>query len=52
LARQARDNLLERVGELLARDAGRYHDVLASASSVVSGDELRNAADRIATVLR
>jgi energy-coupling factor transporter ATP-binding protein EcfA2 len=52
LARQARDNLLERVGELLARDAGRYHDVLGEASSEVSGDELRKAADRIATVLR
>ncbi len=52
LARQARENLLERVGELLDRDAGRYHDVLSSASSVVSGDELRQAADRIATVLR
>ena len=51
LARQARDELLARAGELLDRDAGRYRHVLDSASSMVSGDELRQAADRVAAVL-
>lgn len=52
LARQARDELLARVGELLDHDAGRYDDVLGSASAMVSGDELRAAADRVAAALR
>ena len=51
LARQARDELLARAGSLLAQDAGRYRHVLDSASSMVSGDELRRAADRVAAVL-
>jgi len=52
LARQARDELLIRVRELLDRDAGRYRDVLGAASPAVSGAELRHAADRVAAVLR
>ncbi|BBY46331.1 GTPase family protein [Mycolicibacterium celeriflavum] len=51
LARQARDDLLARAGTLLARDADRYRHVLDSASPMVSGDELRRAADRVAAVL-
>lgn len=52
LARQARDELLARVGEMLDRDAGRYDAVLGSATAMVSGDELRAAAGRVAAVLR
>jgi hypothetical protein len=52
LARQAREDLLARVDALLHQDAERYGDVLGSASALVSGDELRGAADRIAKVLR
>ncbi|WP_082965242.1 ABC transporter [Mycobacterium sp. ACS1612] len=52
LARQARDELLARVGELLDQDAGRYYTVLGSASSMVSGDELRAMAERVAAALR
>jgi len=52
LARQARDELLARVDGLLCQDAARYGDVLGAASALVSGDELRAAADRIATVLQ
>ncbi|WP_238888468.1 dynamin family protein [Mycobacterium sp. IDR2000157661] len=52
LARQARDELLARVGHLLDRDADRYQQVLGSASETVSGDELRAAAGRVAAVLR
>jgi hypothetical protein len=51
LARQARDELLARVGEILDRDAGRYDEVLGSASTM-EADELRAAADRVAAVLR
>jgi energy-coupling factor transporter ATP-binding protein EcfA2 len=51
LARQARDELLARVGEILDRDAGRYDEVLGSASTMET-DELRAAADRVAAVLR
>ena len=52
LARQAREELLARVEELLHQDAVRYREVLGSASSMVSGDQLRAAADRLAAVLR
>ncbi|CAN5750576.1 dynamin family protein [soil metagenome] len=52
LARQAREDLLARVGGLLAQDSSRYADVLGPASSMVSGGELRAAADRVATALR
>ena len=52
LARKARDELLARVDGLLCQDAARYGDVLGAASALVSGDELRAAADRIATVLQ
>ncbi|MEO3760654.1 dynamin family protein [Mycobacterium sp. B14F4] len=52
LARQAREDLLARVGELLAQDSGRYTDVLGSASSMVSGDELRAVANHVAAALR
>ena len=52
LARQARDELLTRVGQLLSEDSGRYHQVLGSATSVVSGEDLRAAANRIAAVLQ
>lgn len=52
LARQARDELLARVGQLLAEDSGRYHRILESAASPVSGDDLRRAANRIAAVLQ
>ena len=52
LARQARDELLARVGQLLDHDAARYDRVLGSAAQMVSGDELRAAADRVAAVLR
>lgn len=52
LARQARDELLTRVGQLLDEDAGRYRQALGSASSAVSGDELRAAANRVAAVLQ
>ena len=52
LARKARDELLARVDGLLRQDAARYGDVLGAASALVSGDELRAAADRIATVLQ
>jgi len=49
---RARDELLARVDGLLRQDAARYGDVLGAASALVSGDELRAAADRIATVLQ
>jgi hypothetical protein len=52
LARRARDDLLARVEELLAQDSGRYTEVLGSAASMVSGDELRAAANHVAAVLR
>ncbi len=52
LARQARDELLARVDGLLRQDAARYGDVLGAATELVSGDELRAAADRIAMVLQ
>jgi Dynamin family len=52
LARQAREELLARVEELLHQDAVRYREVLGAASSMVSGDQLRAAADRLAAVLR
>jgi hypothetical protein len=52
LARQAREDLLARVDALLHQDAARFGDVLGAASALVSGDELRVAADRIARVLR
>ena len=52
LARQARDDLLARVEDLLAQDSGRYTEVLGSASSLVSGDELRAAANHVAAMLR
>ena len=52
LARQAREDLLARVGALLARDGDRYRDVLGSAASMVSGDELRAVANHVAAVLR
>ncbi len=52
LARKAREDLLDRVRTLLNRDADRYADVLGSASSSASGDQLRAAADRVAAVLR
>jgi hypothetical protein len=52
LARKARDELLARVDGLLRQDAARYGDVLGAASALVSGDELRAAADRVATVLQ
>ena len=52
LARQAREELLARVEELLHQDAVRYREVLGAASSMVSGDQLRAAADRVAAVLR
>ncbi|MCG5433347.1 dynamin family protein [Mycobacterium sp. MYCO198283] len=52
LARQARDQLLTRVKELLAHDADRYRRILGSASSAVTGDELRAAAHRVAAVLQ
>ena len=52
LARQAREELLDRVGALLAQDSDRYRDVLGSASSMVSGDELRAIANHVAAVLR
>ena len=52
LARQAREKLLARVEELLHRDAVRYREILGAASSMVSGDQLRAAADRVAAVLR
>ncbi len=52
LARQARDELLARVDGLLRQDAARFGDVLGAASALVSGDELRAAADRVATVLQ
>jgi hypothetical protein len=52
LARQARDELLARVDGLLRQDATRFGEVLGAASALVSGDELRAAADRVATVLQ
>lgn len=52
LARQARDELLTRVGRLLTEDSVRYHRILESAASPVSGDDLRRAANRIAAVLQ
>ena len=52
LARQARDELLARVGQLLTEDSGRYHRILESAASPVRGDDLRAAANRIAAVLQ
>jgi hypothetical protein len=52
LARQAREELLARVDGLLRQDAARYGDVLGSASALVSGDELRAAANRVAAVLQ
>ncbi|MFZ0835211.1 MAG: ABC transporter [Mycobacterium sp.] len=52
LARRAREDLMARVDALLVRDSSRYGDVLGWASSMVSGDELRAAADRVAAVLR
>jgi hypothetical protein len=52
LARQAREDLLARVDALLRQDAARFGDVLGAASALVSGDELRVAADRIARFLR
>jgi len=51
LARQARDELLVRVRELLVRDSGRYDDVLGAALGPVSGGELRAAADRVGFAL-
>ncbi len=51
LARQAREDLLARVGTLLNQDSDRYAEVLGS-SSVASGDELRAVADHVAAVLR
>jgi hypothetical protein len=52
LARTARDELLARVDRLLADDSGRYYRTLGSASSAVSGDELRAAANHVAAVLQ
>ncbi|WNG94068.1 dynamin family protein [Mycobacterium sp. ITM-2016-00318] len=52
LARQAREELLARVDGLLRHDAARYGEVLGSASALVSGDELRAAANRVAAVLQ
>ena len=52
LARQAREELLARVDALLQQDAARYGQVLGTAASVVSGDQLRAAADRVAAVLQ
>jgi hypothetical protein len=52
LARQARDELLARVGQLLAEDSARYHQILEWAAPGVSGDDLRAAANRVAAVLQ
>jgi len=52
LARRAREDLMARVDALLVRDSSRYGEVLGWASSMVSGDELRASADRVAAVLR
>lgn len=52
LARRAREELLVRVDGLLHQDAARYDEVLGAASAMISGDQLRAAADRVAAVLR
>ncbi|OBB77462.1 ABC transporter [Mycobacterium sp. 852014-52144_SCH5372336] len=52
LARRAREELLVRVDGLLHQDAARYDEVLGAASAMISGDQLRAAADRMAAVLR
>lgn len=51
LARQARDDLLSRIADLLALDAHRYLDMLEAGSAITTGDQLRAAADRVATEL-
>lgn len=48
LARQARDELLTRVGALLSSDAARYADAMGAGSGAVDGAQLRSAVDRVA----
>lgn len=51
LARQAREELLGRVGGLLRADASRYRDLLGAATSPVSAAELRAVADAVERAL-